>query len=144
MIIARHYLPKYYDNTYTVMTESFHNVWVLLIVMTVDCLRLFTQSAQLISLLWLEMARNDSPAFTEQNSIAVCENMKIGLPYRKTIRLNGHGFFAGPTELRLAVAIKGSLKFSLQLRQECETCQTHSRVMLLSLQLQLRKHSVTL
>ena len=62
MIIPLHYLPKFYDK---VTTESFHNIWVSLIVMTVDCLRLFTQSAQLISLLWLELARNDSPAFTE-------------------------------------------------------------------------------
>ena len=55
-----HYLPKFYDNTctHTVTTESFHNIWVLLIVMTVDSLSLFTQSAQLISLLWLEMARD--------------------------------------------------------------------------------------
>ena len=92
MTIPLHYLPKFYDNSYTVTTESLHNIWVLLIVMTVDCLRLFTQSAQFISLLWLEMARIDSPAFIEKNSLAVCENMKIGLPDRRTIRSNGHGF----------------------------------------------------
>ena len=65
MIIPLHYLPKIYDNTYTVTTKIFHNIWVLLIVMTVECFWLFTQSAQFISLLWLELARNDSPAFTE-------------------------------------------------------------------------------
>ena len=140
MIILLHYLPKLYDNTYTVTTESFHNVWVLLIVMTLDCLRLFTQSAELISLGWLEMARNDSTTFTELNSLAVCENMKIGLPDRRTIQLNGHVFLTGLTELRLAVAVKGSPKFSLQVRWEC---RTHSKVILLSLQLQLRTYSVT-
>ena len=79
-------------NTYTVTTESFHNIWVSLIVMTVDSLSPFTQSVQFISLLWLEMARNDSPAFIEKNSIAVCENIKIGIPDRRTIPLSGHGF----------------------------------------------------
>ena len=34
MTISLHYLPKFYDNSYTVTTESFYNVWVLLIVMT--------------------------------------------------------------------------------------------------------------
>ena len=36
--------------------------------------------------------------------------------------------FAGLTEFRLAVAVKGSPKSFVKLRWECETCQTHSRV----------------
>ena len=73
------------------------------------------------------MARNDSPAFIEKNSLAVCENMKIGLPDRRTIRLNSHVFFAGLTEFRLTAAVKGSPKSFVKLRWECETSQTHSR-----------------
>ena len=129
MIIPLHYLPKFYDK---VTTESFHNVRVSLIVMTVDCLRLFTQSAQLIGLLWLELARDDSPAFTEQNSLAVCQ--KFWSARQKNYSAEWPlSFFAGLTEFKLAVAVKGSPKFSLQVRWECKICQTHSKVILLSL-----------
>ena len=124
MIIPLHYLPKFYDK---VATESFHNVRVSLIVMTVDCLRLFTQSAQLIGLLWLELARDDSPAFTEQNSLAVCQ--KFWSARQKNYSAEWPlSFFAGLTEFKLAVAVKGSPKFSLQVRWECKICQTHSKV----------------
>ena len=39
--------------------------------------------------------------------------------------------FAGLTEFRLAVAVDGSPKFFVQLRWECETCQTHPNVIII-------------